>query len=132
MAASELNGKKTLLLGNNDRLGEDAYVAALGNATLRYKSVPLAEGGKVELTHYPLHPGELEGFTRLNIHGHRHGKVVLEPDGRTLDRRYINVSADALNFEPVRLTDVLRRTEYTLASPAHSCIQPERLVRCAA
>lgn len=46
------------------------------------------------LTHAPIHPQELYG--RISLHGHVHRKTVP-------DERYINVSAENINFKPVNL-----------------------------
>lgn len=46
------------------------------------------------LTHAPIHPQELYG--RISLHGHVHRKTVP-------DNRFINVSAENINFTPVNL-----------------------------
>lgn len=46
------------------------------------------------LTHCPMHSSELHG--RINVHGHTH-------DVNIDDRRYINVSCEAVDYVPINL-----------------------------
>lgn len=49
------------------------------------------------LSHSPMHPSELRG--KINVHGHTHG-VSID------DRRYVNVSCEAVNYEPINLVAI--------------------------
>lgn len=55
------------------------------------------------LSHAPIHPQELRG--KFNIHGHVHTNTVPDP-------RYVNVSAEMVDYKPITLEDVRRRVQY--------------------
>jgi len=50
------------------------------------------------LTHIPIHPFELDRFVK-NIHGHVHEKSLE-------DKRYINVSCEAIDYTPISLEQI--------------------------
>lgn len=54
----------------------------------------------VLLTHYPVHPSQVEGRYRGNIHGHLHSKQLPDPI-------YQCVSAEHTGYKPVLLGDVI-------------------------
>ena len=64
----------------------------------------------------PIHPQELFGRWRANIHGHLHDNFVYEDwqnvlgdvKGTIKDKRYINVSAEQLSFTPQLLEDIVQ------------------------
>lgn len=87
----ELKGIKNIVLGNHDLKNHVPellkYVQGVAGM-INYKS-------EFILTHCPIHPSELE-FRRFryNIHGHNHDTPIP-------DKRYINVSCEQLNYEPI-------------------------------
>ncbi len=84
---NELNGIKKVVLGNHDR---PTHVPEL----LKYVNsvCGMASHKGFILTHAPIHESELGRFGR-NIHGHVH-------ENSLEDKRYINVSCEAVNFTP--------------------------------
>jgi calcineurin-like phosphoesterase family protein len=53
------------------------------------------------LSHAPIHSEELRG--KINIHGHVHNKIIVDP-------RYRSVCVEALNGKPISLSSL--RIEY--------------------
>ena len=90
---SELNGRKHLVIGNND----DAAVT--GNAG--WSSVqPYAEitldGTLFVLCHYPFRTWRNQSKGAINLHGHSHGRLKSMP-------RQFDVGVDVWDFQPVAL-----------------------------
>lgn len=82
-----LPGRKILVRGNHDLLSTAEYLSVFEEVygIIRYK--------KVWLSHAPIHPDELRG--RRNIHGHVHNATIQ-------DARYVNVSAENINYTPAK------------------------------
>jgi calcineurin-like phosphoesterase family protein len=103
-----LNGRKHVVLGNHDKLAHAAklmqYVDGVAGM-VKYKGI--------FLTHCPVHPMEMDYRIKYNIHGHIHEKLV-EQDfklfGITMfkrvDRRYICVSCEHVNYTPKTLKEL--------------------------
>lgn len=91
-----LNGDKRLVLGNHDNWPIDLY---LKHFTRVYGSVRL---NRYILSHMPVHASSFRESRSLLgcVHGHMHSS-------RLVDRRYINVSMDCTNLEPVLLQDYI-------------------------
>ena len=97
-----LNGVKKVILGNHDR---SSHVPEL----LKYVSFV---GGMVQykghiLTHCPIHPSQLEFRYSKNIHGHLHLNSLD-------DERYINVSAEVVNYTPKTLDELKNIEKFKL------------------
>jgi calcineurin-like phosphoesterase family protein len=103
-----LNGMKRVVLGNHDKQEDTAKLMSHVNSVagmVQYKGI--------FLTHCPIHPMELDYRVRYNIHGHIHSKLV-ERDfklfGITMftrvDRRYICVSCEQVNYTPKTLKEL--------------------------
>jgi calcineurin-like phosphoesterase family protein len=103
-----LNGMKRVVLGNHDKQEDTAKLMPHVNSVagmVQYKGI--------FLTHCPIHPMELDYRVRYNIHGHIHSKLV-ERDfklfGITMftrvDRRYICVSCEQVNYTPKTLKEL--------------------------
>lgn len=96
----KFNGKKKkLILGNHDtdyrmRNFYLNYFSSITSALDLY--------GNILLSHYPVHPSQLEYRYILNIHGHVH-KASLNEKG------YFNVSMEAIDYTPICIDDVLRQ-----------------------
>jgi calcineurin-like phosphoesterase family protein len=90
-----LKGYKKVVLGNHDlpqHIPEMLkYVNCVCGVYMKMKGLILS--------HFPVHPSELRG--RINIHGHNH--YVDVPD-----ERYINVSAEMLDYTPVLISDLVK------------------------
>lgn len=102
-----LNGRKHLIMGNHDRAHTRTWWKRIGfdivinNPIIFYKE-------KLILSHEPIKAFELPNYW-INIHGHIHTKKLdswIYPI-----RRYINISADATDFKPVKLSTLLEREE---------------------
>ena len=91
-----LNGLKTVVLGNHD---EPQHVKEL----LKYvnKVAGMIDYKKEYiLTHCPIHPSQLDYRYSYNIHGHVHENSID-------DLRYINVSAEVIDYTPKTLEQLL-------------------------
>jgi len=86
-----LNGKKVLIKGNHDIYKLKDYEPYFEDIRGVYKL------DRFWLTHVPVHPKSLPKWCRANIHGHLHGNVVLLEDNITPDKRYFNVSLEAIS-----------------------------------
>lgn len=94
----QLNGRKHLLIGNNDPSPE---------TVTGWESVaPYAEiecdGRRLVLCHYPFRSwnGQHKGW--LNLHGHSHGRL------KPLPRQY-DVGVDVRDYRPVTLADLVAK-----------------------
>lgn len=99
----QLNGIKNIVLGNHDRRQDIPELLKYVNSV----------SGMVQLkglilTHCPIHPSQLKRF-RKNVHGHTHDKFV-KRFGIFKDHRYINVSAEVINYKPVLISELLKQS----------------------
>lgn len=87
-----LPGRKKLVRGNHDLLGTQVLLEVFEevHGFIDYRGV--------WLSHCPIHPQELRG--KVNIHGHVHTNTVP-------DERYINVSAEMIDYTPVPFKDLV-------------------------
>ena len=93
---NRLNGIKHVVLGNHDE-GQHTkelqhYVNKIAGM-VNYKK-------EFILTHCPIHPCELEYRFKYNIHSHVHEHTLA-------DKRYINVSCEAIDYQPKLLSELL-------------------------
>lgn len=112
---SRLNGSKRLIMGNHDIFGHEEY--------LKYFKKVAGVRVFVDqfiLSHIPLHPDSITGRFKVNVHGHLHANEVMtmcsvgpgvcdaeytsEPDPR-----YLCVSVEHTNFEPLSFEEVEAR-----------------------
>ena len=98
---NRLNGIKKVVLGNHD---EPQHIKDLlkyvNSVSGMVKYTDKVTGNKIFLTHCPIHPMELEHRVKFNIHGHIHDGYQIE------DSRYMNVSAEIIDYEPKLLTEL--------------------------
>lgn len=92
-----LNGKKRLIRGNHDRFALNDYREHFEEVY----GVRQLEG--YWLTHVPMHPSCLMGRAKLNVHGHIHARTID-------DDRYFNVSVENVNYTPIHLEEIIKRT----------------------
>lgn len=106
---SRLNGKIYLVRGNHDRLSVKSYEDC-GIVVLKNAPIVLNEY-KVMLSHRPL-PDSMIKDGYINIHGHIHDKKLEDIyDNDLFDiNKHINVSLDVLNFKPILLCDLLKKS----------------------
>ena len=98
----KLKGYKKVVMGNHD-LGKHVkellkYVNSV-QGMVKYKDKTY---GEIWLTHCPVYPQELEYRVGLNIHGHIHKGYKIP------DKRYINVSAEVVDYTPKTLEELLK------------------------
>lgn len=96
-----LMGRKRLILGNHDT-AKNQDILNNFQKILMWRMFPEFE---LLLTHVPVHPGSLEMKVRYNIHGHLHRNMVKNETG--LDKRYINVCVENINYTPIHLEEIL-------------------------
>ncbi len=94
-----LNGIKKVVLGNHDK---PQHVKSLLNHVNLVCGMFKLDG--YILTHCPIHESEIDRFNG-NIHGHVHENTIP-------DERYINVSAEAINYTPVQFSKITQNTIY--------------------
>lgn len=101
--ALRLNGKKRLIMGNHDIFDNRLYYKA---GIEKLHAVRVMHGAA--FTHVPVHPSALNDRAwKVNVHGHTHTNFVMF-DGAVpqRDMRYINVSCEVLNYEPLAIEDL--------------------------
>ena len=96
---SELNGKKHLVIGNND--GAPTIDAAGWSSVQHYAELQL-EGRLVILCHYPFRTWNQMGKGSLDFHGHSHGRLTPVP-------RQYDVGVDAQGLKPAGLAEIVAR-----------------------
>ena len=107
-----LNGQKTLILGNHDKLRMDEYYKyfkSIYSARYRGDLDP-----KLVFCHYPMHIDANYPNSPICVHGHIHEKVIENTvylaGGEkeiTPDPRYFNVSVEQLDYTPISLDNLL-------------------------
>ncbi len=93
---SRLNGFINVVLGNHERRQDIPELLKYVNSVagmMKYKD-------KFVLSHCPIHPSELDYRFTHNIHGHVHEKTLD-------DKRYINVSCEAIDYTPILFERIL-------------------------
>lgn len=116
---SRLNGRKILIRGNHDLFSDKDYLD-VGFQSLR--GVHVVQG-KFIFTHIPIHPDEIRRF-RVNVHGHLHGNQVMwtpkHPKQIEVDPRYLCVSVEHTNFEPLHFDEVEERIQKRWAETGYT------------
>lgn len=98
----KLNGIKHVVLGNHDRRQDvNELLNHVDTVCASYKEKDIL------FTHIPIHPRELKYRCKINIHGHLHEHVVKKMFGLFIDKRYINVSCEQINYTPRTLKELL-------------------------
>jgi calcineurin-like phosphoesterase family protein len=98
---ASLHGKKLLIMGNHDKLGASWY-EDLGFEIIEPQTIKFPKVGTVRFSHYP----ETENLNwQVNLHGHIHNNGY--PPDADPKKDYRNVSVEVMDYEPVRLRDVL-------------------------
>ena len=92
---NKLNGIKKVILGNHD---EPQHIKSLLKYVNSVQSMKYYKG--IIITHAPIHPCELDYKYKYNIHGHVHNNSLD-------DKRYINVSAEVINYKPKLLKELV-------------------------
>ncbi|TIN90982.1 MAG: metallophosphoesterase [Mesorhizobium sp.] len=90
---THLNGRKNLIVGNNDA---SETTAAHGWHSVQHYRELIQETQLIVLCHYPFRTWNRMGKKSINLHGHSHGKL------KPLTRQY-DVGVDSWDFRPVSL-----------------------------
>jgi calcineurin-like phosphoesterase family protein len=116
-----LNGRIRLVKGNHDIFKLTDYLPYVDDIAA-YHVTKGANGGKVIMSHIPIHTESLGRFG-INIHGHLHAHVVTkEVKYKTeleswienvQDKRYVCVSVEQTNWRPITLEEAISRAEPT-------------------
>lgn len=91
-----LNGRKHLIIGNND--GAATIEASAWTSVNHYKELAL-DGSFLVLCHYPFRTWNQIGKKSINLHGHSHGRL------NPIPRQY-DVGVDSWDFRPVTLAAI--------------------------
>ncbi|RVJ56916.1 hydrolase [Sinorhizobium medicae] len=94
---SRLNGRKHLIIGNNDPIDT---TAASGWHSVQHYAELTVDGRLLVLCHYPFRTWNQMGKRSVNLHGHSHGRLKPVP-------RQFDVGVDARNLRPVCLAEIL-------------------------
>jgi len=97
---NELNGIKKVILGNHDEPQHVPELLKYVNKVCAVQYVSHKEFGNIILSHIPIHPQELEYRFNINIHGHVHRNTLS-------DKRYINISAEVIDYKPKLLSELI-------------------------
>lgn len=95
---SELKGYINVVLGNHDLRNHIPELLKYVNSVagmIKYKN-------KFILTHCPIHTSELDYRFTHNFHGHVH-------ENSLGDKRYINVSCEAVDYTPINFEQILEK-----------------------
>lgn len=99
LVLSQLNGRKHLIVGNNDPAETSA---AVGWSSVQHYAELTIEGRHLILCHYPFRTWNQMGKGSINLHGHSHGK--LKPMLRQFD-----VGVDPRGLRPATLAEILAK-----------------------
>ena len=101
-----LPGHKRLVLGNHDHLKMRWYIEA---GFQKIRGSALVDG--LLLTHYPVHESSIGPRAIGNVHGHTHDHPDIGP-------RYLNVSCERTNYEPIPIEEVKARLLAKVPAPS--------------
>lgn len=103
---SRLNGRLRLAGGNHDIFKLKDYLPYFEDIKGSYKV------GRLILQHYPVHPDSIPHWALANVHGHIHQNTVMRLDdvgNRVPDRRYFNLSIEAIGLAPLSIDEIETR-----------------------
>lgn len=104
-----LNGEMILVKGNHDVFRLEEYTPYFKDI----RGVGVLDN--FVLSHIPAHPDSLERW-KGNFHGHLHSNCVMRngkyaDDDLVIDERYLCLSVEHTNFQPISLEDAKKRFE---------------------
>lgn len=105
-----LNGRKHLIIGNND---DSATIAAVGWSSTQHYAELVIDGVLLILCHYPFRTWNKMGKKSVNLHGHSHGRLT------PVTRQY-DVGVDPRGLRPATLTELLQSRQRGTATGATS------------
>lgn len=104
-----LNGRKHLIVGNND---PDSTVAQAAWASVQTYAEVIVDGAGLVLCHYAFRTWRNIARGWRNLHGHSHGRLA--PMTRQTD-----VGVDIWDFRPVTLPEITRHRAKRLCARSH-------------
>ena len=96
---SRLNGRKHLVVGNND---PTTTTEARGWTSVQHYAEIRTDDHHLILCHYAFRTWNQMGKGSINLHGHSHGRLKPLP-------RQFDVGVDAQKLRPVRLEQIMKR-----------------------
>ncbi|MEB2846680.1 hydrolase [Rhizobiales bacterium RZME27] len=94
---SQLNGRKHLIIGNND---PETTTRSKGWASVQHYAEIHDEGRHLILCHYAFRTWNQMGKGSINLHGHSHGRLKPVP-------RQFDVGVDARGLKPMRVAEII-------------------------
>ena len=88
--------KRILIRGNHDIFKLKDYTPYFKDVRA-YKVMP--KHGII-FSHIPIHPCQLEGRFKLNVHGHSHHNKIA-------DKRYFNICPEQIGYAPIELEEII-------------------------
>lgn len=92
--ANRLNGKKILIMGNHDKMSQDAMKAFTDVHTFGVRRRFF--GQAVTLCHYNMNVWQNSHYGDWQLYGHSHGRIKEEPF-----RKQMDMGVDVWDFKPV-------------------------------
>lgn len=93
----KLNGRKHLVIGNND---PQTTTCASGWASVQHYAELHDKGYHLILCHYAFRTWNQMGKGSINLHGHSHGRLKPVP-------RQFDVGVDARGLKPMRVAEII-------------------------
>jgi len=103
-----INTKKRILVrGNHDIFKLKDYLPYFKDIRA-YKVMP--KHGII-FSHIPIHPCQLEGRFKLNVHGHSHHNFIEDLESMIYkeDNKYFNICPERIGYHPIELQEILER-----------------------
>jgi calcineurin-like phosphoesterase family protein len=104
---NQLNGRKHLVVGNND--GSRTIGAPEWESVNPYREIDV-DGARLVLCHYPFRAWGGRHDIAYNIHGHTHGELAPLP-------RQMDVGVDVSGFRPVRIATIVAPQVFCAPDP---------------
>lgn len=105
---TKMQGNIYFAPGNHDDIPSMMGSGKLKDIRLWYH---LEAGGKKMIaSHIPTYRDM--GRCDLNIHGHLHDKLVLDPASQEPDPRFFSVCVEQLGYEPIHIEDIVKLADY--------------------
>lgn len=101
---SRMNGKKRLILGNHDDIVNQPWLIQHFEKIMIWR---IFKEFEVTLSHIPLHESSIQEKSKWNVHGHIH-------QNKSPTNKHINVSMEAINYQPQHLETLLKIHKYSI------------------
>ena len=108
--AHRLNGKKTLIMGNHDKMREEdrsAFSRVIGKCPSEYGILEINDNKqKIVMCHFPMESWNASFHGSWHLHGHCHGRLPEDVGKLRLD-----VGVDVWDYAPVSLDEIRAKME---------------------